>query len=85
MRATTEKDIQTMNRLFECRRAAKSILREKYDERMEEWRGAIREGVRRSGKVPLQVALALSGDSDGMVVLLLMAAAVDVIEEGLAQ
>lgn len=72
-----------MARLYECRKAAQFLLRDQYDERTREYRDLIGRVMKLEKLMPLQAVLRLSPHlpaSADVPLMLLMAAAVDLIE-----
>jgi hypothetical protein len=78
-----EQEIEMMARLFECRTAARFLLRERYDETLAPYRDLIGAVMAREKVLPLHAVLWLAEPlpvSDAVPLMLLMAAAVDLIE-----
>jgi hypothetical protein len=80
-----EQNVRAVGQMYDCRRAAKFILGARYGETIDQWRLIISKQMRQSGDSVLQAALHLgeksSPSADGTVLMFIMAAAVEMIEE----
>lgn len=82
-----ERDVKMAARLYECRDAARFILGDKYPATMTLWRDAIVAQMARGQLSVLQATLALCREMTGeteVVTMLIMAAAVELIESPVA-
>lgn len=80
----TLQDLNVTAKLYECRDAARWILGETYDDTLYPWRGVIADYMAQTHVTVLQAALRLSERTrpdEGPVVMLIMAAAVEMIED----
>ncbi|HXD20117.1 MAG TPA: hypothetical protein VN654_24045 [Vicinamibacterales bacterium] len=71
--------------LYRCRSAARSLLGDEFDERIAPWKAAIADHMQRERRTVLQALIDLGGyihkaDVDGLLLMLLTAAAVEMIE-----
>lgn len=86
-RIKTERDVlDSANKMLECRRAAKSILGDKYDEVIKEWIAELEKAVMETKQPTLIVSLNVAKkikerkpDCEAEI-LMLMAATVDLLE-----
>lgn len=75
----------TTARMYECRRAARSILGDKFDATIAPWKAVIADHMQRERRSVLQALIDLGArihedDVDGVLLMLLTAAAVEMIE-----
>lgn len=78
-----EQTLTIVARCYECREAARLLLRERYDSTVQSWRQLIAERMAREQKSILQAALVIGQaipPSDGVPLMMLMAATVEMIE-----
>lgn len=80
-----EQNVQIADRLYECRRAARSLLGANYTATLQPWRDLIDLAKVAKGLTTLQAAIDLSGHLDpavdeGMALMLIFAAAVETLE-----
>lgn len=76
-------DVDTAARMYECQRAARSLLGAQYDTTIASWRDLITLHMQAHGRSVLHTVIDLSPkvrDADGVGLMLLTAAAVDMIE-----
>lgn len=79
-----EQNVEMADRMYDCRRAARGILGKNYAERLEPWRELIARVMTVKGKTTLSAAIAIGQSidaSDGIALMLLFAAAVEMVEE----
>lgn len=80
-----EQDVATCAKLYECRRAAMFILGDKFHVTIRPWREAIEAHMQAKQRTVFQSVIDMARlipESDGAALMLLMAAAVDLIESG---
>lgn len=77
-----DEDIEMTARLYECRTAARSILGAGFDSTLEPWRAVIAARMQAQHCSVLQAVIDLGAPLvDGLALMLLMAAAVELIEQ----
>jgi hypothetical protein len=77
-----EEALEITNRMIEARAAAQQILAKKYWTIVQPWKDSIREMMAATGKGPVEVCCDILKDStSGMLMLEVLAATLEVIEE----
>lgn len=83
MSRRTEEDIDLMHRMFECRKAARFLFQDGYQEAVKEYCDLVALVMKREKLMPLQAVLSLAKHiptTDAVPVMMLMSAALDIIE-----
>lgn len=78
-----EQDVMTVARLYECRRAAMFILGDKFHVTIRPWRERIAADMKANQRTVFQSVIKMGHaipESDGVATMLLMAAAVELVE-----
>lgn len=84
MNSRAEQDIEMMNRLYDCRRAARGILGESYETTLKPWRDFVGRVMQAKSLTVLQAVIDIGlhlEPHDGMSLMLVMAAGVEMIEQ----
>jgi hypothetical protein len=77
---SAEQAIAITAKLYECRRAARSLLGAHYKRDMDLWATSIRDGAKLVGVSELAVAQAIARKTDGFGALIVLAAYVEMME-----